>query len=192
MDKKNKFSYAFLLGRPGCGKSAIYRRLTEKLETGGGAKKFIRLDDFPVLKELLDKDTEEKRHVKKDGGFEVTDWTIIDEALQVLNDRLKNMKEDDQIIFIEFARGDNRGAMKNFTDDVLSDSVIFYIKSSFEKCLTRNRARFEQLQKDNTLDDHIVPEDLMNTYYKKDDYETLLNEGGEENLKKNVPARIVV
>ncbi|PIU18545.1 MAG: hypothetical protein COT16_01780, partial [Elusimicrobia bacterium CG08_land_8_20_14_0_20_44_26] len=76
--------YVFLLGRPGCGKSFVYENILKRLRVAEKINKVRRLDDFPVLKELLDKDTEFKRHLRKEGGFEVTDFTIVDEALRTI------------------------------------------------------------------------------------------------------------
>ncbi|MDI6643333.1 MAG: hypothetical protein QMD95_04735, partial [Candidatus Hodarchaeaceae archaeon] len=60
-------SFVFLLGRPGCGKSVVYRFLSERLRAEGLAEEVMRIDDFPVLQELLDRDTEFKRHYRKEG-----------------------------------------------------------------------------------------------------------------------------
>ncbi len=68
--KKNKnipLPFIFLLGRPGCGKSLIYKILLKKFKKEKIASQFIRIDDFPILKDLLKKDIEFKRHIKKDG-----------------------------------------------------------------------------------------------------------------------------
>ena len=57
-----KFKYVSILGRPGCGKSALYRELEKRLLASGQAKTFERVDDFPKLwaKLLTDDALEEK------------------------------------------------------------------------------------------------------------------------------------
>ena len=164
--------YVFLLGRPGCGKSFVYENLLKRLRETEKVEKVTRLDDFPVLKELLDKDTEFKRHVRKEGGFEVTDFTIVDEVLRVINGRLPSVKEENDLVFVEFVRDSYLSAFKNFSSDTFGKSLLLYIYCPFEVCLARNRKRFEE-QKGNALDDHIVPTDLMNSYYKNDDLEKI-------------------
>ncbi|MDO8734443.1 MAG: hypothetical protein Q7K21_04725 [Elusimicrobiota bacterium] len=180
--------FVFLLGRPGCGKSVVYKIIKEILE-----KKEIyspRIDDFLTLKEILARDKEFKRHILKDGGFAVTDWTVVDEALSDLCKLVQKEKADKKIIFIEFARDNYRHAFENFTKDVLNDSLILYLYSTFEECYKRNVARFQKAKKDGH-DDHIVPLDLMKTYYKTDDYEQVYLKSTKE-LMKIVPAKTVV
>ena len=180
--------FVFLLGRPGCGKSVVYKIIKEILE-----KKEIyspRVDDFLTLKEILARDKEFKRHILKDGGFAVTDWTVVDEALSDLCKLVKKEKADKKIIFIEFARDNYRHAFENFTKDVLDDSLILYLYSTFEECYKRNVARFQKAKKDGH-DDHIVPLDLMKTYYKTDDYEQVYLKSAKE-LMEIVPAKTVV
>jgi len=180
--------FVFLLGRPGCGKSVVYKIIKEILE-----KKEIyapRLDDFLTLKEILARDKEFKRHILKDGGFAVTDWTVVDEALSDLCKLVKKEKADKKIIFIEFARDNYQHAFENFTKDVLDDSIILYLYSTLEECYKRNVARFQKAKKDGH-DDHIVPLDLMKTYYKTDDYEQVYLKS-EKELMKIVPAKTIV
>jgi len=119
--------FVFLLGRPGCGKSFIYETIVSSLKETGIVKNVKRVDDFPFLKEILDRDTEFKRHVRKEGGFEVTDWSIVDEVLQLINERLPQIKKDCDVVFIEFARDKYFKAFKNFSSDILSRSLLLYI-----------------------------------------------------------------
>jgi len=65
------FSFIFLLGRPGCGKSVIYNMLGERLRREKLASEVMRIDDFPVLKEIVDEDKEFKRHLRKEGGLKL-------------------------------------------------------------------------------------------------------------------------
>ncbi|MCD6413187.1 MAG: hypothetical protein J7L54_03475 [Elusimicrobia bacterium] len=182
--------YIFLLGRPGCGKSFVYETITRTLIDSGKIKKVKRLDDFPILKELLDADTEFKRHVRKEGGFEVTDWTIVDDVLKTINDRLPEIRKDNDLVFVEFARDKYIRALGNFSGEVLEKALILYIYCPFDVCLARNRRRFE-LQKSNALDDHIVPSDLMETYYRNDDIEKIYLEN-PAGLGKILPCDYIV
>ncbi len=189
MDIKNPF--IILLGRPGCGKSAIYKILIRQFKEKGIADEFERIDDFPILKELLDKDTEFKRHIRKDGGFAVTDWSIVDEVLQVIDKRAFERAKDNKILFIEFARADYKSALKNFSEDFVKNSVILYIKVDFDVCLKRNEERFKEAG-DKDIDSHIVPPDLMKSYYKDDDIEKLIETEGEEAAKREIPLNMYI
>lgn len=185
-----KYPFIFLLGRPGCGKSVIYEMLTKSLKRRRVAREFMRIDDFPILKELLDKDTHFKRHRRKAGGFEVTDWSIVIEVLQVINERVKKLERPDRMIFIEFARNNYLQALANFTPEVLAKSLILYIFAPYRVCYQRNIKRFRE-KKGDDLDSHIVPPDLMESYYKEDDFEELFLES-EQRLKKASPVPLVV
>jgi hypothetical protein len=59
------FSFIFLLDHPGCGKSVIYNMLGERLRKEKLASEVMRIDDFPVLKDIVDEDKEFKRHLRK-------------------------------------------------------------------------------------------------------------------------------
>jgi len=182
------FSFIFLLGRPGCGKSVIYNMLGERLRKEKLAREVMRIDDFPVLKDIVDEDKEFKRHLRKEGGFEVTDLSMLDDVLKRINGQLKKLEKHGRVIFVEFSRDCYAHAMKNFDHEVLDRSLILYIYTPFDVCLERNVLRFKEGPKN--LDDHIVPSDMMKKYYRNDDYEELFLKS-ENELKKLVPAKII-
>ncbi|RLD18892.1 MAG: hypothetical protein DRI36_00335 [Caldiserica bacterium] len=164
--------FIFMLGRPGCGKSYLFKNVfTPVLEEKG--YEVERVDDFPILKKLLSEDKEFKRHVRKEGGFEVTDWSIVDEVLKEMDKVLKDKEEEGKVILVEFARDNYKKAISNFSDYVREKTLLLYIWAPFELCLERNKSRFER-GKD--IDDHIVPTDLMFSYYKTDDLEKVFLE----------------
>ena len=183
------FSFIFLLGRPGCGKSVVYHMLDERLRREKLASEVARIDDFPVLKDIVDEDKEFKRHLRKEGGFEVTDFSMLDDVLKRINDQLKKLEKLGRVIFVEFSRDCYARAMKNFDRGVLDRSLILYIYAPFDVCLERNVRRFREGPKG--LDDHIVPSDLMHKYYRNDDYEELFLRS-EAELKQQAPAPLVV
>jgi len=163
--------YIFLLGRPGCGKSFISDILAEKFRLKAITEELERIDDFHILKELLDKDKKLERHIRKNGGFTITDWSILDETLQIINKKLLETTLPKKITFIEFARDNYKKAFKNFSSEILKNSVILYVKTSFETCLKRNEERFKRKR---DIDDHIVLPNIMESYYKTDDIEQSL------------------
>jgi len=183
-------SFVFLLGRPGSGKSAIYRMLRQRLLEEGLASDVTRIDDFPVLRELLDRDTEFKRHYRKEGGFVVTDFTILDDVLKEINHKLKGPEQPGRVTFVEFARARYADALKNFDRKVLDRSLILYIYCPFDVCVERNVRRFREARGED-IDEHIAPTDIMERYYKYDDYEELCLKS-EAELKRRAPAPLVV
>jgi hypothetical protein len=163
--------------------------LGERLRKEKPAREVMRIDDFPVLKEIVDEDKEFKRHLRKEGGFEVTDLSMLDDVLKRMNDQLKKLEKPGRLIFVEFSRDCYVHAMKNFDREVLDRSLILYIYAPFDVCLERNVRRFKEKQKG--LDDHIVPSDMMHKYYRNDDYEELFLKS-EDELKKQAPTKIIV
>ncbi|MDI6883755.1 MAG: hypothetical protein QMD00_01235 [Hadesarchaea archaeon] len=183
-------SFVFLLGRPGCGKSVVYRFLSERLRAEGLAQEVMRIDDFPVLRELLDRDTEFKRHYRKEGGFVVTDFTILDDVLKEINRKLKKLERPGKIIFVEFARDRYAKALENFDREVLGRSLLLYVYCPYDVCVERNIRRFKEAR-GKTPNDHIAPSDIMERYYKFDDYEELYLKS-EAELKREAPAPLVM
>ncbi|WP_287031745.1 cell division protein FtsZ [Methylobacterium sp. CG08_land_8_20_14_0_20_71_15] len=164
--------------------------VAERLRAEGLASDVTRIDDFPVLKELLGRDTEFKRHYLKEGGFVVTDFTILDDVLKEINRKLHELERPGRIIFVEFARDKYARALENFDREVLGHSLILYIYCPFDVCVERNIRRFRGA-KGKTPDDHISPSDIMERYYRHDDYEALFLKS-EEELKRQAPAPLVV
>ncbi|MGM0442314.1 MAG: hypothetical protein ACQEQC_07835 [Elusimicrobiota bacterium] len=180
-----KKEFFFMLGRPGCGKSFLYKNVFKPVFSQKGVDEIVRIDDFPILQKLLDEDTKFERHVRKEGGFEVTDWTIVDDVLKEMDEILKEKEKDGRKIFTEFARDNYREAVENFSDYVRKRGVLIYIWSPFEVCMESNRSRFEDEDKNHETDDHIVPTSLMEGYYKTDDLEDLYDKNSDS-LKKRV------
>lgn len=161
----------FLIGRPGCGKSAVYRILEEVLRSRGYEGELKRIDDFPVLKKIFDADTEYKRHrPAPGGGVKVTDDTIWDDLSRALNEQALELQAPDRLLFIEFSRDSYVRAFKNFSSGVLRNSLIVYIDCPWELCWERNarRAREEQ-----GLDAHLVSREEMEKTYARDDHKEL-------------------
>jgi len=106
-----------------------------------------------------------------------------------MNRKIKLLRKPDKLIFVEFSRSGYAQALKNFDREVLDRSLILYIYCPYEVCLERNIRRFKEGAKD--LDEHIVPRDLMEKYYRYDDYEALFLRS-EDELRKQAPAPIAV
>ncbi|MEA1904284.1 MAG: hypothetical protein U9M97_00130, partial [Candidatus Hadarchaeota archaeon] len=87
------FEYIFLLGRPGCGKSVVYDLLTSRMREEGLGREFMRIDDYPILKELMRRDTGFKKHILVDGEFQITDLSVYDDVLKEINRRLKGLRK---------------------------------------------------------------------------------------------------
>lgn len=180
--KDRKCRNIFILGRPGCGKSELYRRLTPRLKKEGFAREFMRVDDFPKLWNIFVNDKNYKRcRPTKDGGYKVTDPKVWNDILKEVNNDVKKLKKKGRMIFIEFSRPDYVHSLKDFTKGILDESLIVYIDCSFETCWRRNVNRHESALAVG-VDDHLVSRQEMEKTYLLDDKDELVKFGEKSKM----------
>ncbi|MBU1078155.1 MAG: hypothetical protein KKH98_12735 [Spirochaetes bacterium] len=168
--------YIFLLGRPGCGKSAVYNKLIDHLKEEGLAEEFPRVDDFPKLwAKFMQDDKNEKEGKQRaysrktdDGGYKVVNDMMWHELLKEVNEDIIPLKKTGRIVFVEFSRDSYHSAFNNFSPDVLDHALALYIDVPFEICWKRNVARHEKAISEGS-DDHLVSKEEMEKTYKIDD-----------------------
>lgn len=166
-----------MLGRPGCGKSELYRRLTPRLKKEGFAQEFVRVDDFPKLWNIFINDKNSKRcRPTEDGGYKVTDPKVWDDILKEVNRDVEKLNKPGRMIFIEFSRPDYVHSLRNFAKGILNKSLIVYIDCSFETCWKRNVRRHKAALSAG-LDNHLVSREEMEETYLHDDKDDLLRFG---------------
>jgi hypothetical protein len=179
------YKHIFLLGRPGCGKSALYRELERGLLQSGRARTCQRVDDFPKLWAWIEADylreSEGKERlftaVTEDGHFDISDYDFLE---RVLNEILGEVSADvleidrpDHVVVIEFARHSYLEALEHFDRSILDSCLIVYMQVSFETCWERNVARHQAAVAQGG-DDHLVPRESMERYYLHDDRDQLI------------------
>lgn len=160
------FVKVFVLGRPGSGKSTAIQRV-KNLASRWGIPAFS-IKDYTILREMFEQG--DTRFQEADwGGFDVTDFSALDEALEKLEekvDRLDNpLSAQKEIMLIEFARRDYYDALKKFTCKFLKDAHFLFIDASLEEaCIKRIHKRREG----NSLseDRHSVSDEIMRSYYE--------------------------
>ncbi len=171
-----------MLGRPGCGKSELHRRLTPRLKKEGFAQEFVRVDDFPKLWNIFVNDKNFKRcKPTEDGGYKVTDPKVWDDILKEVNRDVKKLDKKGRMIFIEFSRSNYVHSLKNFDKGIIDKSLIVYIDCSFETCWRRNVRRHEATLAAG-VDNHLVPREEMEETYLHDDRDDLLRFGKESKI----------
>jgi len=202
-----KYKYVFLLGRPGCGKSALYRELEKRILESGQAKTFERVDDFPKVWARLQGDDAREREGKEriysrrtDDGDYLANDNFFDGILKEVNADVLRIDKPDHVVFIEFARWNYVEAIQDFDPRILERCIAVYMEVSFEICWARNVARHEAAMAQDG-DDHLVGREAMEELYLHDDQEAFVayleernipvlvvnNEAdGEEHLKKQV------
>ncbi len=167
----------FLFGRPGCGKSIVFRTIEKILKERVENVKFERIDDFPILKDLHDGDVASLRTDRfvstPDGGFKVIDNGVWDEMLVGLNREALRRQDDNNILAIEFSRPDYLHALTLFDRKILKNAVVIYIDASFDCCVARNEERTKRAEEEG-IDAHFVSGKEMEETYLLDDRDELL------------------
>jgi adenylate kinase family enzyme len=203
-----KYKYVLLLGRAGCGKSALYRELEKRILESGQDITFERVDDFPKLwaaverDDALEKEGKERIYFARfnDGELSLINDDLFNLILKEVNSDVLRIDKPDHMIFIEFARSNYIEALQNFDNSILDSCIAIYVEVSFDICWARNVARHEAAITQGG-DDHLVPREEMEKRYLYDDQDAFVqymvdqsipvvvvnNEAdGEEHLKKQV------
>lgn len=171
----------FLLGTPGCGKSAVFRRLEQRLQQEGIATQVMRIDDFPKLHACFVADDEAEAAGKprtwsrKSGehGWLVTNPAVWDKLLTMVNEDILSERAPDKAVFVEFARPDMVRSIRTcFSDEVKRSSLLLYIFCPFDICWERNVRRHEAAVAAGG-DDHLVSREEMEKTYLHDDHDAL-------------------
>jgi hypothetical protein len=166
----------FLLGRPGCGKSALYYALEKQIRASGQAQTFERVDDFPKVwarmhrDDALEQNGKERIYTQRsdDGAYLITDEHFFDDILKEVSADVLNIDKPDHLIFLEFARPNYVEAIQNFDQRILDRCLAIYMEVSFDICWARNVARHEaEMTQDG--DDHFVYRETMEEIYLNDD-----------------------
>ena len=176
-----KYKSVFLLGRAGCGKSALYRQLQKRLLECGRAKTVERVDDFPRIwakflsDDAREKDGQERLHSRPtpDGDYLLTDDGVWNEVLEEVNAYLLEIDRPGHLVFIEFARSDYTEAIQNFDQSVLDNGIVVFVEVSFDTCWRRNLARHEAAIASGG-DDHLVSREEMESSFLHDDQDAFV------------------
>lgn len=184
-----KYKYVFLLGRPGCGKSALYRELEKRILESGQAKTFQRVDDFPKLwaafqrDDALEKEGKERLYSRRtdEGELRLTNDDLFNVILKEVNSDVLKIDKPDHMLFLEFARSNYVEALQNFDKSILDNCIAIYIEVSFDICWARNVARHEAaIAQDG--DDHLVPRVDMERIYLHDDQDAFVQYMKDQNI----------
>jgi adenylate kinase family enzyme len=185
-----KYNYVFLLGRPGCGKSAIYRHLEQRILDSNQATTLERVDDFPKVwatlqrNDALENEGRQRLYSERtaEGGYILTNHEVLNDILGEVSADLLTIDKPDHLIVLEFARANYVRAMENFDGRILARSLVVYMEVSFETCWARNVARHEATTLAEGGDDHLVSREQMEELYLHDDQHALVRYIQEQNI----------
>lgn len=126
----------FIIGRPGSGKTTAADFITSFVKS----EHFLvqKFNDYDILRQMSHIDTMHSRFLPTEhDGFDVIDFSVLDEALQMIEQVVKASEHSYNFVTIEFARDGYDNAMRLFSEDFLRDSYFIYLETSVEICLTR-------------------------------------------------------
>lgn len=189
-----KYKYVFLLGRPGCGKSALYRELETRLLERGEAQTFERVDDFPKVWAILQRDNALEKEGKEriysqrtpDGGYIATDYSFLNRILPEVSSDVLQIDKPAHMIFIEFARPNYVESIQKFDRRILDHCLVVYMEVDFETCWARNVARGQAAIAEGG-DDHVVGRKTMEEFFLYDDQDALVRYLQD----RDIPVRVV-
>jgi hypothetical protein len=168
----------FVLGRPGSGKSTAARHMIELASGRNYSSLFVQ--DYDILHKMFLNDREHERFRPTErGGFDVIDFSVLDSALQQMEEEVEVSlaRKEIDMACIEFARNDYRAALNIFSPLFLRDAYIFFINSDLECCIRRVQ---ERVTDPPLPDHHFVSEYVMRTYYSNDNWEYVVSQCEQE------------
>ena len=183
------FEVIILTARPASGKSEVIHYLkntsTEERKKRFHIAEFEEIDDFPfvwdsfVVDDILTKHGKERLFSDEDYYFkDHFIWNLFIEKINVAYAKRLAYEpnyQNNKTVIIEFARGGENGigeALSYLNEDILKKAGIFYLNVSYEESVRKNRARARKGQEDSILF-HSLPDEKMEYYYKKNDWEKL-------------------
>ncbi|HLZ61536.1 MAG TPA: hypothetical protein VKR06_31710 [Ktedonosporobacter sp.] len=170
----------FFLGRPGSGKTTAARYIVELAQR----RNFVahRMKDYDILLDMFRKDDGQKFRPAEYGGFDVLDFSVIDDALLQLEEKVEEVctLKYENLIAIEFARDNYRETLRKLKPDFLKDAYFFCVDADLDTCIQRIHQRISNPPQP---DYHYVSTHIMQTYYSKDDWDYL-----SLHLKQEYPA----
>jgi len=172
---------AFLLGRPGSGKSSLAQLIEASAQRRGWATQHFY--DYKYLQDMFQREVEEnvpldERAFRRKGpdvchGFDVVRFEVLDTVLEQMAEDILTARSENQaanrFFLIEFARKEYCRALHIFGYDILRDVHLFYIKLGLESCIERVRQRVVENCSRSDFD-HFVSEEIMYGYYNIDDW----------------------
>ncbi len=158
-------SKIFLLGRPGSGKSTAARYINLMTREYGWSS--IHINDYEFLQEMYQEDNQYQRFKPSVyGGFDVLDFSVLDLALQKVEDRACHyMSFPKKLLLLEFARDNYQRALKQFQPAFLQDAYFLFFEANIDMCVRRV---YERSTNPTSCNDHFISEQMIRSYYSED------------------------
>jgi adenylate kinase family enzyme len=147
----------FVFGLPGSGKSTVSRSIVEYVYQTYPYWFARRFSDYDILLDMFGKDKQRKDFQPENSGFYVKNPKVYDQALKRLEQLVNQVNSaSNQLIVIEFSRGDYAKSLKIFESSFLDNSAYLFLYSDINTCKERVAQRIKHSYYG--PDDHYVPE----------------------------------
>lgn len=163
---QNVSTNVFLLGRPGSGKSTAARHIDMLVRDKGYST--CHINDYTLLLEMFHADKQRPKEERQFspthfGGFDVLDFTVLDDVLRRVEQKaLKQREKENELVLLEFARGDYREVFEQFDLQFLRSAYFLFFEVNVDICMTRVLERSQYPASD---DDHFISEGMLRGYY---------------------------
>lgn len=178
----------FVLGRPGSGKTTAINYIQAHAQHEGWL--VTHFDDYDILRQMFFADTDHKRfRPAEHEGFDVLDFSVLEDALREMEEQVCKLihgNTEKQIITLELARDDYSMAMRSFSPHFLQNAYFLFIEVDIETCICRLHERIAY-KDNNTTNTHFVTENIMRSYYYKDNKQYMLKRFKHDfNIKNDI------
>lgn len=155
----------FLIGRPGSGKSTAARYIA--MRARDTVLSVMHINDYELLQAMFQADSRhEFFEPTAHGGFNALTPTVLDVALEQVEEQVCSSFTHADLVTIEFARDEYHEAFTHFSPAFLHDACILYTDADLDTCLQRVH---ERVAHPTSWDDHpSFSDDLFRQHYAKD------------------------
>jgi adenylate kinase family enzyme len=167
---------AFIIGRPGSGKSTVAQLLEMLVRDNDWFTYYI--NDYDLLHDMFSQEESQPSSLhqrqfqatgpKELNAFDVVDFTVLNTVLKKMEEKVievaANHSVKKTLFILEFARDNYSHALSLFSSEFLQNSCIIYLDANLEICIERINQRIPH--------GNFVSENIMRNYYCKDDWPT--------------------
>jgi len=115
---------------------------------------------------------------KKPRGFDVKDFSVLPRALEEIEKQAQiEISCGRELILIEFARDYYSDVLKTFSSDFLCNAYFLFFDADIETCIKRVH---ERSLHPITSYDHFVSDEIMRSYYGKDNRPYMLSQFAQD------------
>ena len=189
----------FVVGRSGSGKTTAAKIIAESIPSIAQSifheeLSSQRFRDYDILYKMYEEDMaiyypdyqDHKFRKAKYNGFEVVDYSVFDDALEKLEDKVtKEVSSSfNGIVTVEFARNNYQHALRLFSDSFRENAHLLFVDCEVEECIRRI---YKRVSNPPRPDFHFVPERIMRSYFSDDnlDYMSYFSEKSPSYLEQH-------